>query len=710
MTRLPCDPVTFEILRHKLHAVIDEAIIALENVSGSPITNEGHDMMVSLYRRDGSLMVGGVGYLYHLTSASQAVKHILRAYLEDPGIERDDIYLLNDPYTAALHPPDMYVISPIHWEDELVGFVANFVHLTDVGAISPGGFCPDAVDTYQEGFVTQGLKLADRGRVRRDVLDTILNNVRDPAITGLDLRSQMAANHTAKDRMQGLYEEYGVELVDAVADALIEISEEGVRRRLSELPDGEWRARQYVDLPDGLKRVDLVAEKSGDSLVFDLEGTEEQSRVGVNATYWGAVGGVFGGVFPLLAWDVTWNDGVIRPIDVRAPLGSLANCEHPAPISIATIGIIKVISSLASAAISKMLGSSDRYSNRVTATWKGTHMNLEIFGRRTDGEYFVTLLTDSFAGSGGARATCDGVDLGGEISNQVGRWANAESQESRTPLLYLFREPIVDSGGPGRFRGGVSHAVGLSPHNALGGALEIATFALGSVSPFSQGIMGGYPGSHVDYRIHSKASLDRPVWNFGDLGGGDQVLWGHFMVESGDVLCIQGVGGGGYGDPIERDPLAVLVDVRAGLVSERAADRVYGVIFEDGAVDKIATRLRRVEIRHQRIGSAPSKEADVNRHVPQDLKLLSEYVGWSGQGHFECTRCGEIFGDRSAHWKKSVSVRLRSPEELGSHRPTLSDLVLHEFCCPGCGTLLDTDLVREGDEPLYDAVRSWVQA
>ena len=151
------DPITFEIVRHKLFQVLDEAIIALENVSGSPITNEGHDMMVSLYRANGGLLVGGVGFLHHLTSAAQAVKHVIQAYSEDPGIFEDDLFFLNDAYTAALHPPDIYMISPIHYKGKLVGFVANFVHVTDIGAIDPGGFCPRAEESFHEGFVSRGL-------------------------------------------------------------------------------------------------------------------------------------------------------------------------------------------------------------------------------------------------------------------------------------------------------------------------------------------------------------------------------------------------------------------------------------------------------------------------------------------------------------------------------------------------------------------------
>src|SRR5215470_6861501 len=267
MTR-PVDAVTFEIIRHRLNQVIEEAIVALENVSGSPITNEGHDMMVSLYKADGGLMVGGVGFLHHLTSAAQAVKHILATFSHDPGIGEDDVFMLNDSYTAALHPPDVYLISPIHHEGKLTGFVSNFVHVTDIGAVDPGGFSPNAREAFQEGFVTQGLKIVERGKPRRDVIETFLRNVRDPGMTALDLKSQLAAN-------------YGVEAVDSVSGQLIEQSERLLRERLRELPDGVWRARQYVDMPEGLYRVELTAVKEGDTLTYDFSGTDPQIDKGI---------------------------------------------------------------------------------------------------------------------------------------------------------------------------------------------------------------------------------------------------------------------------------------------------------------------------------------------------------------------------------------------------------------------------------------------
>ncbi len=406
---LAIDPVTFEIIRHKLVQVTDETIIALENVSGSPITNEGHDLMASLYSRDGGLMIGGVGFLHHLTSAAQAVKHIISTFSDDPGIDEDDAYFFNDSYTAALHPPDVYMISPIHFESELRGFVANFVHVTDIGAIDPGGFSPNARDNYQEGFQTKGLKVVERGKMRRDVVDTFLNMVRDPGMTALDLKSQLAANHVAKQRMKAHYEEYGADVVEAVANELIRQSEQLVRERLSALPDGSWCAREYIDMPGGSCKVELTATKQGDELTYDFTGSSPQVDLGINCCYWATWGGMFAPIFPLLAWDVTWNEGVTRPIRLIAPEGTVVNCIRPAPISIATVGTIQIVNNLSTLVLSKMFAASEGSGNRATAVWHGSHAHVETHGVDSEGDFFVAPLTDTFGGAAGARSFRDGV-------------------------------------------------------------------------------------------------------------------------------------------------------------------------------------------------------------------------------------------------------------------------------------------------------------
>lgn len=705
------DPVTFEIIRHKLVQVTDETIIALENVSGSPITNEGHDMMASLYLPDGGLMVGGVGFLHHLTSAAQAVKHIIASFSEDPGIDEDDVFFFNDSYTAALHPPDVYMISPIHYRGQLTGFVANFVHVTDIGAVDPGGFSPNAHDNYQEGFQTKGLKIVERGKMRKDAVETFLNMVRDPGMTALDLKSQLAANHVAKERMARIYDDYGVETVQAVSDALIKQSEQLVRERLRELPDGEWRAREYIDMADETATVHLTATKRGDTLTYDFTGSSPQLGVGINCCYWATWGAMFAPIFPLLAWDVTWNEGVTRPISLIAPEGTVVNCTRPAPISVATVGTVQIVNNLSTLLLSKMFGASERYSDRATAVWHGSHAHVETHGVNAEGEFFIAPLTDTFAGAAGARAFKDGVDLGGEIPNVVSRWANAESQELNTPLRYLYRRAVPDSGGPGKYRGGVCHEYAFTPHGMDDRSLGIVLFGKGTRAPMSLGLFGGYPGSNVDYLTFRAGNVDELPSSLEETHGGEcvQQSWGHVDLRMGDIQYVRFMGGGGYGDPIDRDPEAVVRDVALGLVTAGAARDIYGVVLDPagGAVDSAATRTRRLEIRSERAGKSVADALAESAPVERTGMRLGEYLQRSAEGATQCTWCGEEFAPAGAEWKDHAVLHRSPLSRAGAHRPDSSEFVLIESCCPACGTQLETELARLDDPPLHDRIESW---
>src|SRR5688572_29911024 len=187
------DPITFSIVRHRLFRIVEEAVITLKNVSGSAITNEGHDLMVSLYRADGSLLMGGVGFLHHLTSAAEACKAIIRRF--EGQIGEGDVFLLNDPYTAALHTSDVYLVAPIHHQGQLIAWSACFVHVYDIGATNPGGFAPDARNIFAEGFSSPGIRLVSKGSILEDVMDTFLNMVRSPDMVALDINSMIACNN-----------------------------------------------------------------------------------------------------------------------------------------------------------------------------------------------------------------------------------------------------------------------------------------------------------------------------------------------------------------------------------------------------------------------------------------------------------------------------------------------------------------------------------
>ncbi len=376
------EPFVFEIIRHKLFRVTEEASIALENASGTSITTEGHDLMVSLYRPNGSLMVGGSGFIQHITSASQAVKHVLARFSETPGFDEDDVYLFNDPYSGALHAPDIYLIAPIHWDGELAGFVAGFVHVHDIGGIDPGGFCPSARSSFQEGFASPGIKLVERGGTRRDVFETFLNMVRDPSIVALDVKSLLAAIHVAKERMLTLYRTYGVDTVESVSSALVEQSERLFRARLQELPNGCWRTRTYYEQPDRVMRIQLAMTKQGDSLTFDFTGTDEQVPFGVNCSYWATWGSLFASLFVLVVPDLVWNDGIIAPVTLIAPEGTLINARRPAPVSMATIAMVQTVRNLSILGISKMLGASPRFCHQVTGSWAPTNVTYHLLRPR----------------------------------------------------------------------------------------------------------------------------------------------------------------------------------------------------------------------------------------------------------------------------------------------------------------------------------------
>jgi N-methylhydantoinase B len=598
------DPVTFSIIRHRLFRVVEEAVITLKHVSGSAITNEGHDLMVSLYQADGSLLMGGVGFLHHLTSAAEACKAIIRKF--EGRIGEGDLFLLNDPYTAALHTSDVYLISPIHHGGKLVAWSACFVHVSDIGAMNPGGFAPDAQDIFTEGFSSPGIKLVEEGELRQDVWETILNMVRSPEMVALDLRSMIACNNVARERMLALIEKYSVQTVDAACKMLIDQSETRLRERLRELPDGQWQSRQYLEVKGEIYRVLLTMKKSGDTLTFDFSGSSPQSKYGVNCSRWASLGGLFAPLFPLLCYDIVWNEGVIKPIKMIAPEETIVNCKRPAPVSVATVGAIQSVNNAACSTIGKMLAASEKYAEEATAVWHANHFAIFMFGNNQRGRLAIGILTETFAGAGGARSFADGVDVAGEMPNPISRMANVETIEAQFAIRYLFRRRLKDSGGPGEFRGGAGGEMAIVAHDAPDGGIHYVLSGKGTKFPQSEGLGGGYPGSVNDYIwVHAPRqthNIDSFAQSLDTIPGeGEPISWGVFPLMGDDALYVRWNGGGGIGDPLERPAEKVLADLEAGLISESAAGDVYGVVRKGKVLDQAATTAKRAALRQSRL-------------------------------------------------------------------------------------------------------------
>jgi N-methylhydantoinase B len=301
-----------------------------------------------------------------------------------------------------------------------------------------------------------------------------------------------------------------------------------------------------------------------------------------------------------------WNEGVIKPVKIIAPEGTIVNCARPAPVSVATVGAIQSVNNAACTTIGKMLAASDKYREESTAVWHANHFAIFMFGTNQRGGLSIGILTETFAGAGGARHFGDGVDIGGEIPNPISRMANVETIEATFPIRYLFRRRLKDSGGAGKHRGGTGGEMAIVAHDAPDGGIHYVVSGKGTKFPQSEGLAGGFPGAVNDYVwVHApkgSRSFDQSL--DGMPGDKQPVTWGVFPLMGSDALYVRWNGGGGIGDPLMREPEKVVADVIQGTVSERAAAELYGVIVRNGALDKAQTDARRKALRDARAKEA----------------------------------------------------------------------------------------------------------
>jgi len=597
------DPITFEILSHRLHQVAKEMGTTLERVGGTVNTTQVRDYMAALYRADGRILSAGETMGWHVPCAGFAVKAIMERFGE--GIAPDDVFLLNDPYLAAIHQSDLYMISPIHYEDRLVGWSATFVHVMDIGAMSPGGNSPGATEIFHEGVRIPGLKLVDRGELRRDVFDTITNMTRQPVMVGLDLKCEMAANHVAKVRMQEMYSNHGAELMEAVSQEMIGYAESVLRGRLSEIPDGSWTEEGIIQA-GATWRVYLTLHKAGDSLCFDFTGSDPQASKGINLPYHSTLGACYEAMIHTLGYDVPKNQGALKPIEVIAPKGSVVNVQYPAPVSLNTTSTGASVRFVAKSVLMQMMATSEKWRSEVMALNAG-HRLARHAGVNQHGTYYVSTLAEGALDGGGARPTRDGRDSAHGSST----CHNVEWVELNFPLLYLFRRHTKDAAGAGQFRGGLGSESALTVYDAPEGKVRVVALGAAGLRNSGQGMFGGYPGA-PSILAWAKGTKVKEMWQRNEspqtlveCGGHSELLaYSDFDLAPDDVLYLRMSNGGGYGDPLARDPALVQRDLELGVVSSESARTVYGVVVHEdsGVVDREATLSLRKLVLDERLG------------------------------------------------------------------------------------------------------------
>ena len=563
--------------------------------------------MATLYNPRGEVLSTGDTFPQHAACAGFAVKQIISRYSEDPGIFPDDVFILNDPYLAAIHQSDIYTVSPIHVGDRLIGWSATFVHVMDIGAMSPGGNSPEATEIFHEGLRIPGIKLVEKGILRKDVFDTITHMTRQPLMVGLDLKCEIAANNVAKARMREPYSRYGAELLEAIFWQMIEYSHSVLERRIREIQDGAWTDSGTIQIEsDEAARITLTLRKQGNRLFFDFTGTDRQVRKGINLAYHATFGGCFGVVLCAMGYDLPKNHGTFSPIEVIAPPGTVVNVQYPGPVSMNTTSGMFMVQYLASSVLNQMLAGSEKWNNEVIAPVAGNrtarHAGVNQFGR-----YYVTGIGSENALSGnGARAHVDGIDSGGRTIS----CPNVEWVEQNFPLLYVFRCHLPDSGGAGQFRGGMGTEVAITPHDAPEGQIRGVAMGVAGLRNSGQGLFGGYLGApsilvHIeDTNINALLAHPQRIESLEALGGRARFLpYCEFQLRTNDILYMRTASGGGYGDPLDRDPEQIMEDVLNGLVSREGAQDIYGIVLsstKDG-LDESATTALRARLRQERL-------------------------------------------------------------------------------------------------------------
>jgi N-methylhydantoinase B len=674
---LRLDPVTFEVMRHKLDEIVAEAYHTIGRVSGSPVVYEIGDHQEALCTAAGDVVAFGAGVLHWVRSLSAGVKHVLNEYAENPGFEEDDQFMLNDTYVAAVHANDVQLLAPIFWRGELIAWAGCASHHTDVGGVDPGSLCVSATEVFQESFSTPGIKLVERGRVRRDVEATFRSMIRDPDLGVLDLRAKIAANNVVKRRVVEMLDRYGRETVLALFSQLFEYSEQRLRRKLASIPDGTWTAENHIEgIKDPYLSVHVSVTKSGETLTMDFTGSSPQTAGSENIGFLGAMSSAMNPLLTMLCHDLPWNEGLFAPIDFVLPEGSIVNPRRPAAVSTNTpAGANILVMTAAHNALSKMLLTAEQFQDEACGNIGASFNNFVLAGPGRDGTYFATLILDGLAGGVGGSLMADGED------SAQNHWAvktmisNVETIEMIYPLLYLWRREIRDSGGPGEHRGGLGLESALMPWGT--DQIVQVNLGVGQEPRPCLGLAGGYPSIHAPVGLIRGSSVEalfgggRVPRTLEELGGQKEPgpPKGVSFLGPQDVLyAVVGSGGGGFGDPLRRDPAAVLADIREGSIAEQAAPDVYGVALTgDGdSVDGNATDELRNELRARRLASAVARTSGAEgacRGCREELQRVGTF---------------------------DLPITAMEPEGLA--QPS-DRFVLRHTCCLHCAELLDVAVV-----------------
>jgi N-methylhydantoinase B len=520
------DPISFEILKNSLISIAEEMGVVLRKSSFSPNIKERRDFSCALFNASGQLVAQAEHIPVHLGAMPFSVQAVLKEF-ENDLLEGDDI-ILNDPYRGGTHLPDITMVSPIFFKEKLVGFSVNRAHHSDVGGLAPGSMSALSRDVNQEGIRIPPVKLWSLGKSNRQILDFVLSNVRTPDERLGDLRAQRAANLVGAKRLTELLKKSSLSTVESGMNQLINYSEELMVKRIRELPRKSFSAVDYLD-DDGFGSTDIPVRVKvtvgRESIAFDFSGSSKQVQGPLNAVYSVTLSAVYYVVRCVTDPSIPANAGCFKPIQVKAPSGTIVNAEPPAPVAGGNVETSTRIVDVTLKAFSSIIP------ERVCAACQGTMNNVTIGGVDPRTEKYFTYY-ETIAGGFGARYNKDGVNgIHSHMTNTLN--TPIEALESAYPLRVRRYELVQGSGGRGKFRGGL----GVRRDTEVLADRSTISLLGERQRRGPWGLFGGRPGSPGLYRILRGANVKR-------LSSKTTLT-----ASTGDVLSVTTPGGGGYGEP-----------------------------------------------------------------------------------------------------------------------------------------------------------------
>jgi acetone carboxylase alpha subunit len=630
------DPIKYEVLYAKLTQMLDGAKETCKAISGSYSVRELGENLAVLYTAEGDAVVSSSGVFLHLHTMGRQVKYIMENdYETNPGVCRGDYFFNNDPHIGGQHTPDQNVVTPIFYRGRLIAWSGSMTHISETGAVSPGGLTPDAPNRFWEGLFVPAMKIADHDWLRADWEQMFGRNTRDATVWILDVKGKFGTCMITRDQLEGLVDEYGVDYFSEALREYIEDSRRTAKEKVRQLViPGKYRARNFVDVDcrDRLLlleqiNVEFTIGRDG-SLTMDMEGSSPEGEHPFQGSLACGEGSALCMFLQYLFHDCRFNDGTLYAIDLRIPKGSIFWVNEKAATGryIASPGAAQMATICDFGARAYYMAA--RFED-VLAPCPSTGPLPLIGGKDQYGTLMGGALADHGASGLSALAVRDGLHACYAMWQPEGDTGNAESWEKTLPVIYLGRRIRMDGGGLGKYRGGSPlHSIWfIHPKSDP----EVGSLAQGKFFTSFHGLMGGYPGDRSVIRTARNTNLKeliekgRPLPKGlglekgirgelkGDIDIDARQNWRPLPAPPYTVFEVLQMGGSGFGDPLERDPELILKDLINGVVSREASEQICGVVMDGDWANPRSLKCNREETNKVR---ARMREERKKRGIP----------------------------------------------------------------------------------------------